>query len=135
MEEMDRILTMGYNLSLSPWWFVHHVREKDFVTMRKRMDDKDEWLQRMRILWNWDNLCYINNVPRPQNIDLFELRRDLEMRRYARPKPKYYDTDAYRQAVAVYEIRIKKLLRSGKPIKTQQQYLREKLNQCQKTSY
>lgn len=135
MEEMDRILVMGYNLSLSPWWFEHHVREKDFATMRKRMDDDDEWLKRIRILWNWDNLCYINNIPSPKNIDLFQLRRDIEMRRYARPKPKYYDTDAYRQAVKAYEPLIQKLLRSGEPVKTQQQYLREKLDQQQNTSY
>jgi hypothetical protein len=87
MAEMDKILSRGYNLSLSPWWFEHHIRDKDFATMQKRINDDDDWLKRIRILWNWDNLCYINNIPRPTEIDLFQLRRDLEMHRYARPKP------------------------------------------------
>ena len=88
----------------------------------------------MRILWNWDNLLYINGVPRPANIDLFQLRRDLEMRRYAKPKPQYYDTDAYWAAVNTYEDLVKKLLNSGKPVKTQEQYLREKPGHPQQTS-
>ena len=95
--------------------------------MRDRMKKNNDWIKRMRILWNWDNLLYINKIPRPYNIDLFKLRRDLEMRRYAKPKPNYYDTNAYWAAVNAYEPLMRKLLRSGKPIKTQQQYLCEKL--------
>jgi hypothetical protein len=125
MEEMDKIFEMGYNFSLSPWWFENNTAEKDFEKMRERIKKSDDWIKRMRILWNWDNLLYINGVKRPSGIDLFQLRRDLEMRRYAKPKPQYYDTDAYWKAVNVYEPLVRKLLNSGKPIKTQQKYLRE----------
>ncbi|MGB2806626.1 MAG: hypothetical protein WBC22_02715, partial [Sedimentisphaerales bacterium] len=110
--------------SLSPWWFENETTEKDFEKMRERIKKSNDWIKRMRILWNWDNLLYINKVPRPSNVDLFQLRRDLEMRRYAKPKPQYYDTDAYWKAVNVYEPLIRKLLNNGKPIKTQEQYLR-----------
>jgi hypothetical protein len=126
MEEMDTILEMGYNFSLSPWWFEKNTSEKDFERMRDRIKKSDDWIKRMRILWNWDNLLYINKVPRPSNVDLFQLRRDLEMRKYAKPKPRYYDTDAYRAAVNAYEPLIKRLLNS-EPIKTQEQYLRGKI--------
>lgn len=84
----------------------------------------------MRILWNWDNLLYINDAPRPAGVDLFELRRQLEMRRYAKPKPQYYETDAYWTTVNAYEPLVRKLLKSGKKIKTQEQYLRERLMQA-----
>ncbi|MHC4160318.1 MAG: DUF6259 domain-containing protein, partial [Planctomycetota bacterium] len=127
MEEMDKILEMGYNFSLSPWWFEYETTEKDFERMREHIKKSDDWIKRMRILWNWDNLLYINGVQRPANIDLFKLRRDLEMRRYAKPKPQYYDTDAYRAAVNTYEPLVRRLLNSGKPIKTQEQYLRGKI--------
>ena len=95
--------------------------------MRDRIKKSDDWIKRMRILWNWDNLLYINKVPRPSDIDLFQLRRDLEMRRYAKPKPQYYDTDGYWKAVKVYEPLVRRLLNSDKPIKTQEQYLRGKI--------
>ena len=95
--------------------------------MRERIKKSDDWIKRMRILWNWDNLLYINGVQRPSNIDLFKLRRDLEMHRYAKPKPQYYDTDAYRAAVNAYEPLVKRLLNSNKPVKTQEQYLRGKI--------
>ncbi|MHC4544724.1 MAG: DUF6259 domain-containing protein [Planctomycetota bacterium] len=127
MEEMDKILEMGYNFSLSPWWFESNTSEKDFEKMRDRIKKSDDWIKRMRILWNWDNLLYINKVPRPSNVDLFQLRRDLEMRKYAKPKPQYYDTDAYRAAVNAYEPLVRRLLNSGKPVKTQEQYLRGKI--------
>jgi len=77
---------------------------------------------------------YINRLQRPANIDLFQLRRDLEMRRYAKPKPRYYDTDAYWEAVNVYEPLVRRLLNSDKPVKTQEQYLGEKLGSKKKTS-
>ena len=134
MEEMDKILAMGYNFSLSPWWFENNTTEKDFEKMRERIKKSNDWIKRMRILWNWDNLLYINGARRPSDIDLFQLRRDLEMRRYARPKPQYYDTDAYRAAVNVYEPLVRRLLNSGKSTKTQQQYLREKLGRPKQTS-
>jgi hypothetical protein len=129
MEEMDKIFQMGYNLSLSPWWFENNTSEKDFRKMREHLKNPNEWLKRMRILWNWDNLLYINKAPRPDNLDLFQLRRDLEMRRYAKPKPKYYETKAYLEAVNTYEPLVRKLLKSSRTmtIKTQQQYLHEKL--------
>jgi hypothetical protein len=127
MEEMDKILEMGYNFSLSPWWFENNTAEKDFERMHDRMKKTNDWIKRMRILWNWDNLLYINGVQRPSNVDLFKLRRDLEMRRYAKPKPKYYDTDAYWAAVNAYEPLVRKLLNSSKQIKTQEQYLRGKI--------
>ncbi len=127
MEEMDRILDMGYNLSLAPWWFEHHIEEKDFQRMRLHMDDRDDWFRRIRILFNWDNLLYINGIDRPAGIDLFQLRRDLERQRYVKPKPKRFDTAAYRQAVSAYEPLIRKLLRNNKTMKTQQQYLLERL--------
>ena len=129
IEEMDKILEMGYNLSLSPWWFQANTEDKDFQRMQKPITDRDEWLKRIRILFNWDNLLYINNIPRPNNIDLFQLRRDLERQRYKKPTPKTYDTVAYWQAVKTYEPLIKKLLQSMTPIKTQQQHLQEKLTQ------
>jgi hypothetical protein len=124
---MDKILEMGYNFSLSPWWFENETTEKDFEKMRERIKKSDDWIKRIRILWNWDNLLYINGVPRPSNVDLFQLRRDLEMRRYAKPKPKYYDTEAYWAAVNAYEPLVRKLLNSSKQIKTQEQYLRGKI--------
>ena len=127
MEEMDRILDMGYNLSLAPWWFEHHVEEKDFQRMRQLMDDGDDWLKRIRILFNWDNLLYINGIDRPAGIDLFQLRRDLERQRYVKPKLRRFDTAAYRQAVSAYEPLIRKLLQNDKTIKTQQQYLLARL--------
>jgi hypothetical protein len=127
MEEMDRILDMGYNLSLSPWWFVHHVEEKGFETMRKPMEDADDWLKRIRILWNWDNLLYINGAARPADVDLFELRRALERRRYVKPRPASFDTPAYRHAVERYEPLVRSLLEKNAPVKTQQQYLLERL--------
>lgn len=46
--------------------------------MRQPMTDRDDWLKRIRILFNWDNLLYINGIDRPAGIDLFQLRRDLE---------------------------------------------------------
>jgi len=134
MQEMDKILEMGYNFSLSPWWFENNTTEKDFEKMRERIKKSDDWIKRMRILWNWDNLLYINRLQRPANIDLFQLRRDLEMRRYAKPKPRYYDTDAYWEAVNVYEPLVRRLLNSDKPVKTQEQYLGEKLGSKKKTS-
>ena len=127
MVEMDKILDMGYNLSLSPWWFEMNTTEKGFERMRRRITRENDWIRRVRILWNWDNLLYINNVPRPTGIDLFELRRQLEMRRYAKPKPKYYETDAYKAAVNAYEPKIRNLLKSKPNIITPDQYLRKKL--------
>jgi len=127
MREMDKILEMGYNLSLSPWWFVHHTKEKDFEKMRTRIKRPNDWIDRIRILWNWDNLLYINNRPGPTGIDLFQLRRDLEKHRYAKPGAEYYDTDTYRAAVDVYERLMRELLNSGEPVKTQQQYLQDRL--------
>jgi len=127
MVEMDRILDMGYNFSLSPWWFKLNTTEKDFERMRRHITRPDDWIKRVRILWNWDNLLYINNVPRPAGIDLFELRRELEMRRYAKPKPQYYETDAYLAAVKAYEPLIRNLLKSQHKIITPNQYLRKKL--------
>jgi hypothetical protein len=83
----------------------------------------------MRILWCWDNLLYVNGIPRPAGIDLFKLRRDLDMRQYAKPKPQYFETEDYTAAVNAYEPLVKKLLASGKPVKTQEQYTREMLAQ------
>ena len=97
--------------------------------MRQPMTDRDDWLKRIRILFNWDNLLYINGIDRPAGIDLFQLRRDLERQRYVKPKPKRFDTPAYRQAVSAYEPLIRELLQNNKTIKTQQQYLLEKLTQ------
>ena len=128
MEEMDKILKMGYNLSLSPWWFENNTAEKDFERMHKKMKGPDDWIKRIRILWNWDNLLYINNMPRPTNVDLFQLRREMEMVRYAKPKPKQYDTEAYWAAVKAYEPLVRELLKGDKQIQTQEQYLREKLS-------
>jgi hypothetical protein len=128
MEQMDKILEMGYNLSLCPWWFENHIEEKDFKEMRKRMNKPNDWINRMPILWNWDNLLYINRVSRPSNIDLFQLRRALEKSQYSKPRPLYYDNDDYWLAVNAYEPLVRKLLKSGKPIKTQEQYLRERLS-------
>ncbi len=133
MEEMDKIFEMGYNFSLSPWWFETNTSEKDFRKMHEHIKKPDEWLRRMRILWNWDNLLYINKVPRPGNIDLFQLRRDLEMRQYVKPKPEYLETDAYWEAVNAYEPLVRKLLKSSSPVKTQQQYLREKLERLKQS--
>ena len=136
MQEMDKILDMGYNLSLSPWWFEMHTAEKDFERMHQHITGRDDWIKRVRILWNWDNLLYINNIARPAGIDLFGLRRQLEMRRYAKPKPRYYETDAYRVAVNAYEPVVRRLLAGPAPIKTQQEYLQEKLStkrRCQTT--
>jgi len=127
MVEMDRILDMGYNFSLSPWWFESNITEKDFERMHRHITGRDDWIKRVRILWNWDNLLYINNIPRPAGIDLFELRRQLEMRRYAKPKPHYYETDAYLAAVKAYEPLIRKLLESQHNMVTPSQYLRKKL--------
>jgi len=127
MQEMDRILELGYNLSLSPWWFETNTDPRDFERMHRRMEDRDEWIRRVRILWNWDNLLYVNGRPRPADVDLFQLRRDLEMRRYAKPPPKFYDTEAYWRAVRAYERRVRDLLESEQPWKTQREYLREKL--------
>jgi hypothetical protein len=132
MQEMDRILEMGYNLSLCPWWFVNLPTEKDFAKMGEHIKRPNDWIKRMRILWNWDNLLYINTVPRPSHIDLFQLRRDLNRRQYLKPKPQYYDTDAYLAAVNAYEPRLKKLINSSKPIKTQRQYLSERLRASRK---
>jgi hypothetical protein len=128
MEEMDKILRMGYNLSLSPWWFENHTGEKDFERMSRHIDERNEWIRRMRILWNWDNLLYINGAPRPRGIDLFQLRRELEMVQYSKPKPKYYETESYWAAVDVYERSMKELLSSGKVLKSQGQYLKERLS-------
>jgi len=133
MVEMDRILDMGYNLSLSPWWFEVHTSQGDFDRMRRPMDSPDEWHRRLRILWNWDNLLYINGVSRPEGIDLFQLRRDLEMRRYARPTPVHYDTQAYWDAVDAYEPGVKALLEAGAPLRTPAQYLRERLGAADPT--
>jgi len=129
MEEMDKILDMGYNLCLSPWWFADHTRPEDFRRMYRRIKDPDEWIKRMRILWNWDNLLYVNEVSRPTQVDLFELRRELEMQRYAKPRPEYFDTERYWQAVELYEPLVKKLINSGSKIRTQSQYLRDRLLQ------
>ena len=128
MIEMDKILDMGYNFSLSPWWFETNTEERDFQRMHEPMNDRDDWIKRIRILWNWDNLLYINEIPRPKEIDIFQLRRDLERQRYIKPKPKRYDTEPYRQAVKAYEPLIKKLLKSKTPMTTQQQYLHKKLS-------
>jgi len=128
MVEMDKILDMGYNFSLSPWWFESNTTEKDFERMHRHITRPDDWVKRVRILWNWDNLLYINNIPRPAGIDLFELRRQLEMRRYAKPKPQYYETDGYLTAVDAYEPLIRKLAGGPGKMKTQQQYLKEKLD-------
>jgi hypothetical protein len=134
MKEMDRILDMGYSLSLSPWWFQNNTTEKDFEKMREHITRPDDWINRIRILWNWDNLLYINNAPAPAGIDLFELRRQLEMRRYAKPRPpageprpQYYETDAYWAAVNAYEPLVRTILKSGRQVRTQDRYLREKL--------
>ncbi|UCG49677.1 MAG: hypothetical protein JSU94_07820, partial [Phycisphaerales bacterium] len=132
MEQMDRILAMGYNLSLSPWWFETCTREKDFQRIRRHIEKPDEWIRRVRILWNWDNMLYINGESRPPGIDLFQLRRDLERLRYARPKPRYYENDDYWAAVEAYEPLVKSLLAGTKELKTQAQYLSEKLTPLQK---
>ena len=134
MKEMDKILDMGYSLSLSPWWFQNNTTEKEFEKMREHITRPDDWINRIRILWNWDNLLYINNVPAPAGVDLFELRRRLEMRRYAKPRPpageprpQYYETDAYWAAVNAYEPLVRTLLKSSPQVRTQDRYLREKL--------
>jgi len=127
MKEMDKILDMGYSLSLSPWWFQNNTTEKDFNKMREHITRPDDWINRIRILWNWDNLLYINNVPAPAGVDLFELRRQLEMRRYAKPRPQYYETEAYWAAVNAYEPLVRSLLKSGRQVRTQDRYLRGKL--------
>lgn len=127
MAQMDKILDMGYNFSLSPWWFEVNTTEEDFETMRRHITRPGDWIKRVRILWNWDNLLYINNLPRPAGIDLFDLRRELEMRRYAKPKPQYYETETYLVAVNAYERLIRRLLESQQDIITPDQYLRKKL--------
>ncbi len=127
MAEMDRILDMGCNLSLSPWWFEVNTSEEDFERMRGHITRPDDWIERVRVLWNWDNLLYINHLPRPAGIDLFELRRELEVRRYAKPKPQYYETETYLVAVNAYEHLVRKLLESGQEVITPDQYLRKKL--------
>ena len=132
IEENEKVLKMGYNLSLTPWWFQELPSEKDFEKMREHIDDPSGWLKRMRTLWYWDNLLYANGIPRPQGIDLFKLRRDLEMRQYAKPKPKHFDTEEYWAAVNAYEPLVRKLLSSGKPLKTQEQYMRQMLSACGK---
>ena len=133
MEEMDRILRMGYNFSLSPWWFETCTSEKDFETMRRHIEKPDEWIRRMRILWSWDNLLYVNGANRPPGLDLFQLRRDLERLRYAKPAPQYYETESYWTAVDAYEPLVKSLLKGARVLKTQAQYLREKLTGPQQT--
>ena len=134
MTEMDKILDMGYNFSLCPWWFENNTTEKDFERMRRRITRPDDWIKRVRILWNWDNLLYINNIPRPANIDLFERRRQLEMRRYAKPRPQYYETDEYWTALNAYEPLIRSLLKSKRTIVTPDKYLRNKLTTTHRTS-
>lgn len=128
MVEIDKILDMGYNLSLSPWWFVNATTDKDLEDMHKPIKRENDWIKRMRILWNWDNLLLINSMPRPEDVDLFELRRQLEMRRYVKPKPENYETEAYREAVRAYLPLIRRLRESEKPIITQDQYLRRRLS-------
>jgi len=127
MVEMDKILDMGYNLSLSPWWFVNATTDKDLERMQEPIRQENDWIKRMRILWNWDNLLLINNLPRPAGVDLFELRRQLERQRYVKPKPASYDTETYREAVKAYLPLIRCLRESGKPIVTQEQYLKKRL--------
>ncbi len=126
MEEMDKVYAMGYNFSLSPWWRKQHTAERDFQRMHRHITDPDDWIKRMRILWNWDNLLYVNGRERPRHIDLFQLRRDLEMRRYAKPKPEHYETDAYREAVNAYEPLVRKALQSKENLLTAAEYLRRK---------
>ena len=129
--EMDKILDMDYNLSLSPWWFTNAITDKDIENMQKPIKRPNDWIKRMRVLWNWDNLLLINNIPRPSNIDLFELRRQLEKQRYLKTKPQTYDTEVYRNAVTAYIPLIKHLRNSEKPILTQDQYLKRRLmEQC-----
>ncbi|MHC4744552.1 MAG: DUF6259 domain-containing protein [Planctomycetota bacterium] len=132
MVEMDKILDMGYNFSLSPWWFEVNTERGDFERMRRHITRENDWIKRVRILWNWDNLLYINDVPRPEGIDLFELRRELEMRRYAKPKPEYFETEGYWKAVDAYEAAVRGLLKSRKDVITPAEYLRKKLQFAQR---
>lgn len=125
--EMDRILDAGYRLSLTPWWFQPLPDEDDFKRMRREINNPNEWYKRITTLWYWDNLLYVNGIPRPKGVDLFQLRRDLEMQKYRVPGPPY-DTPDYRKAVEAYEPLIRKLVSAGKPIKTQADYIRERLS-------
>jgi len=129
MVEMDKILDMGYSLSLSPWWFENTTTDKDLEDMQKPIKRENDWIKRMRILWNWDNLLLINGMPRPEDIDLFELRRQLERQRYAKPKPERYDTETYREAVTAYLPLVRRLHASGKPLLTQDRYLKRRLSE------
>ena len=95
--------------------------------MQNPIERENDWIKRMRILWNWDNLLLINNMPRPEAVDLFELRRQLEKRRYVKPKPDSYDTEVYRETVRAYVPLIQRLRERKRPILTQEQYLRRRL--------
>ena len=123
MLENEKILRMGYNLSLSPWFLQNPPSQSDYDRMRERIDDKSEWIDRITELWYWDNLLYINGVPRPSDVDLFQLRRDLDMAQYG--SGPHYDIPAYFEAVEAYVPLIEKLYTSGKPVKTMVQFLRE----------
>jgi len=50
MVEMDKILDMGCNLSLSPWWFELNTTEEYFEMMRGHITRPDDWIKRVRIL-------------------------------------------------------------------------------------
>lgn len=126
MEENERILRMGYNLSLAPWFIQDPPHERDFEKMRERIDKKGRWKDRITTLWYWDNLLYVNGAPRPAGVDLFQIRRDLEMAQYGGGPS--YDTPAYFAAVEAYIPLIKRLYSGCKPVKTQEHYLRELLS-------
>ncbi len=67
MEENERVLEMGYNLSLPPWFLRESLpAEKDFQKMREPMEKASDWIRRMRTLWYWDNLLYVNGIQRPK---------------------------------------------------------------------
>lgn len=129
VEEDEKILGMGYNLSLCPWFLGGKPGDSEYEDMRERISDKDEWHDRIVTLWQWDNLLYVNGVARPQGVDLFQLRRDLEMARYG--KDKYYDTSEYFRTVEAYIPLVKRLYTSGKPVKSVEQYMREIMGRAQ----
>lgn len=126
LPEMEQILKLGHNLSMTPWWFQDLPDENNFKKMREPMEDKDDWYERITTLWYWDNLLYANGIHRPSGIDLFQLRRDLEMQKYRKDVGTgTYDTPEYWKAVDAYEPLVRKLISGGKPVKTQAERLRE----------
>lgn len=124
MPENEKILKAGARLSLSPWFLQRLPEDRDFERLRRPIDERGEWRDRIITLFHFANLLHINNRPLP-DVDLLKLRRDLDAAQY-NPEGNYEPAD-YRVAVEEFTSEVRALMESGKPVALEQDHLRRLL--------